>query len=147
MALNVDTANRPMSPVIAPADPNAEGTNSGMGAGSCYPGIGIATAVTNPKASDWPRVDQLTVNGQPLGWGGDSAVTGQETADIPLLKAVDYAGTDFNDTAIFDQCDLAGAGAINKGDVYNATSGAALASDLDVALAENDWQWGVVPVV
>jgi hypothetical protein len=135
-----------MSPVIAPADPNVEGTNSGMGAGSCYPGIGIATAVTNPKESDWPRVDQLTVPGQPLGWGGDGTVTGQEDADIPLLKAVDYDNTDFNDTAIFDQCDLASVGAINIGDVYNATSGAALASTLDVALAENDWQWGVVLV-
>ena len=143
--------NLPTSHVVAPADPNAEGTNSGMNAGSCFPGIGIcATGLVNPKLSDWSmldqaenaRIPQLT---QPIGWGGDSIVTGQEAADLPDLLVVDYVGADFNDTAAFAVADSAIA--ISKGDVYDSVSGAILVSDLPVATVAGDRIWGAVPVV
>lgn len=140
--------NVPTSHIVAPADPGDSSlaqTISGMNAGSCYPGIGIATAVVNPKASDWSRVQRAPQLTQPIGWGGDSVVTGQETADLPPLLVADYVGADFNDPAIFE---IATAGATAKGDVYNVTSGAALASDVAGPAVEiGDWIWGRVPTV
>ena len=155
MAFDRDTVHKPTSHIVAPADPNAEDATptttftSGMNAGSCYPGIGIATAEPNPKVTDWDRVQRTLIDAQALGWGGDSATTGQETADIPHLLSVDYEGADFNDTAIFETVDAASAIGTPtvKGDVINATSGAVLASDLPAALVENDWVWAKVPVV
>jgi hypothetical protein len=98
MALNL-----PMSPIVVPADPNVEGVGSGMEGGTCGAAIGITTGIANVKATDWSREARLLIKAQPVGWGGDSIVTGQLTADIPNLKTVNYAAADFNNDVSFVQ--------------------------------------------
>jgi len=139
MAFNYDAPNKPASPIVAPADPNVEGVGSGMNAASNMCGIGIASAVADPKASDWPRIAIDPAPGQYLGWGGDSVATGQEDADIPPLKVVDYEGADFNDTFAFV---AATAGGTTKGDTI--ATGYVLASDVTVGIG--DWIWAKTAV-
>lgn len=106
--------NLPTSYIEVPADPNVEGAGSGANGGSCAPGIGICTAVVNPKLMDWSVLDQHANARSPqatqhIGWGGDSVVTGQETADLPPVLAVDYAGATFDSTMSFVVADTAAA--------------------------------------
>ncbi len=107
-------------------------------------GIGIAaSAVVNPKIDDWSRDVRNPIGGQYIGWGGDSVEPGQEDADIPPIRVVDYEDVDFNDTAIFVQ---ATAAASSKGQEFDLGTGAVLMSDLAVQVEVGDWLWGAVPV-
>ena len=129
--------NLPTSHVVAPADPNVEGTNSGVNAASNYNGIGIAQAVPNPKADDWPRVADLDVQSGPIGWGGDNTTSGQTT---PLSQLeVNYADGDFNDSVVFD---VANQAAQNANDIYNTSNNSRLSVTLDQAIGSGDWIWG-----
>lgn len=133
-------ANLPTSQIIAPADPNVEGVGSGMNAGSCYPGIGVATNVIDPKVQDWAQI-KVQLDNQPIGWGGDSVELGQQDADIPAAKLVDYVASDFNDTPVeFEVADQQAA----PGGVYNIAAGTVNHSDQTIEIGE--WLWGAVPV-
>jgi hypothetical protein len=131
--------NQGLSGIVAPANPNVEGAGSGMNAGSCYPGIGVATTELNPGA--YPQVEIAAMTNQPIGWGGDSVVTGQETANIPESKAVDYDNGDFNNTPVglYEATAIAAPGA-----VYDTVSGAINGSNQTTAIG--DFLWGAVPV-
>jgi hypothetical protein len=136
----VANPNLPTSGVVAVADPNVEGVVSGMIAGSCSPGIGVSTGIINPKGEDWDRVTKV-LQDQPLGWGGDSAVTGQETADIPDSHTVNYGAADFNNTPVTFV--IANTQAAPNA-VYDSISGAINRTDQTVEIG--DWLWGPVPV-
>ncbi len=138
-------ANLPTSYTLAPANPNLEASsNSGLIAGgNCAPGIGIATDNPDPKAQDWPRITIDPAPGAHIGWGQNSVESGQEDADIPDLKVVDYVGTDFNDTAIFVLSDSAGA-PYSTGEIYDVATGAVNVGVKDIPATT--WAWGAIPV-
>jgi len=77
--------NLPTSHVVAPADPNVEGTNSGMNAGSCFPGIGVSTGNYDGKTEDWSDLQRAPLQTQAIG------------ATATDVLAVDYEAVDFND--------------------------------------------------
>ncbi len=142
MAFNRSNNSMPSSPIVAPADPSVEGATSGMNAAQCNPGIGIASAEIDPKDSDWSPNARDPVAGQNIGWGGDSAESGQETSDIPFLKVVDYDAADFNDTFAFVQ---ATAAVSTKG--ATVATGYILASNLERNTAVGEWIWAKTAVV
>lgn len=136
-------ANLPTSHIEAPANPNVEGVDGGANAASTFCGVGIAASATvNPKAQDWSR-EEKAPKAQPLGWGGDSIVTGQLTADLVDLLYADYLDGDFNNLTMFDVADTAVSG---KGAIYNTTNNTALASDLLTPIQAGEWVWGQIVV-
>lgn len=133
--------NLPFSPIVVPADPNVEGVGSGMEGGSNQVMIGLATNVIDPKVTDFPQITVNPVQMQYLGWGGDSVVTGQETADIVDAFLVDYLTADFNDTpVVFTVADAVAA----PGVIFDTVSGAVNFSDQTTAIGE--WLAGAVAV-
>lgn len=97
-------------------------------AGSCAPGIGIATGNINFKTDDWKRVaDTAPRESQHIGVAGD---------DLNVIM-----GTDVNNELAYVDCDVGGAAADAVADAatgaVNKTGGAIVATD---------WLWGVVPV-
>lgn len=110
-------------------------------AAACAPGVGICTAVVNPKLDDWTVADQANnardpQNSQHI--GGNGTATGSET--VHPVRAADYAAVDINDTCHFLVADQAAA----PGAVYHIASGAVNRSDENVEIG--DRVWGTVPV-
>jgi hypothetical protein len=125
-------ANLPTSPVVAPADPNVEGLNSGMNAGGSDSVIGICTDQPNPKESDWPRI-VFAAKSNPLGG-----------SQMPQYLTEYEAGV-FDSTPVgFAQADTQAA----PGEVY-ATNAGGTGWDLvnkteDYTTEVGDWLWGAV---
>lgn len=130
--------NLPTSQIAVPANPNTEGAGSGANGGTSSGLIGLTTGIPNTKASDWSRQARLQVKSQPIGFGGDSTVTGQLTADIPEMKVVDYTAADFNDDISFVMATAAVApDAVIANGAINRTG---------LTLQNGDWAFGNVPV-
>ena len=129
---------------LAVADPNVEGSSrlsSGMGAGSCAPGIGISQRDTSVTANEFDLVATQPQTSSNIGWGGDNAVTGQTSSDLPQLKVVDYATPDFNNVIGLQKADnnAAAGSAINSASGYINSTGSATTTDT--------WLWGIGLVV
>ena len=82
----------------AVADASVEGASSGMNAGSCAPGMGIGTLQAGITGDEFSLVATGPQKSSNLGWGGDSVVSGQETADLPSLTEADYLTPGFTAT-------------------------------------------------
>lgn len=137
-------ANLPASHIIAPADggdSSGSQTQSGMNAASCWPGIGIASQIPDPKDTDWSRDARNPQKTGPIGWGGDSTESGQEEADRPSLMVVDYAAADFNDTWAFVQ-----ATSTVDGSAKGQTIATGVVTASAVAVTTGQWIWGKVVV-
>ena len=97
------------------------------------PGIGIATGVVNPKASDWPAVaDTAAHESQHIGEDGAGAAMSD---DINVI-----AGTDVNNEVAFVQADASTA---NDAEADSATGAT---NQTGATVAQDDWIWGVVPI-
>lgn len=113
----------------------AGGMNKG---GSNAPIIGLSTNVPNPKASDWPRVNQTAAQtSQHL--GGVPDVDGAVTTAGYAVQIV-LSDADTNEQSAFVSADQSTA----VGAVLDATTGAVNRSDATVA--SGAFIWGVIPV-
>lgn len=124
-------SNLPTSPIIVEADPNVEGTGSGMNGGSSDSAIGICTSEPNPKETDWDRtVKGATVN--PIGQG------------VGLQYLTQYEAGVFDEVPVgFAPADTQAA----PGEVY-ATNAGGFGWDLinktvNYTTEIGDWLWGV----
>lgn len=114
----------------------ADFSGGGNKAGSNACGIGISTAVVNPKASDWPRAaDTAPRESQHI--GGDGLGAGDATSyDLNTVN-----GADVNNEVAFVAVDAGGAAADAVADVatggVNRTGG---------AVVEGDYIWAEIPV-
>lgn len=118
--------------------PNADFTG-GMNPGGCNIGIGITTALSDPKLTDWTLLDQAGAarapqNSQHI--GGNALGDGdQSTMPITVIN-----GVDVNDTAVFVVADQVA----TNGQVFDTVSGAINVSDRTIQIGER--AWGAIPV-
>jgi hypothetical protein len=101
----------------------ADGMNKG---GSCAPGIGINTGDYQPKAFDWPRIEDTAAH--------ESQHIGQTEAVIQVVQ-----GADVNDQVAFVQADAETAPDAE----LDATTGAD--NKTGKTVPASDWAWGVIP--
>lgn len=100
------------------------GMNKG---GSNAPGIGINTGNYDPKAEDWPRIEDTAPH--------ESQHLGQTAEDINVVQ-----GADVNDEVAFVQAD----GDTAADAVLDVATGAV--NKTGVTVPEDSWCWGVIPV-
>ena len=109
-------------------------------AGSCAPGIGIATGVINPKLDDWSLLQQsgsarITQNSQHI--GSDGLGAGQEGSTGATDLNVRVSGTDYNDTLSY----IAAVVQAAPGAGYN-TAGADPKNRTDQTIEIGERLWG-----
>jgi len=118
---------------------NAPDFSGGMNkGGSNAPIIGLSTNIPDPKASDWPRVNQTAAQtSQHIGGVPDADGATTTTGFAVQIKLSD---ADQNEQAAFVSADAPTA----VGAVLDVTTGAVNRSDATVALGA--FIWGVIPV-
>lgn len=113
--------------------PNADfdgGMNNGA-SNAC--GVGIATGLINPKASDWPRIsDLLAVK--------DSQVIGGNLSGIFILDP-DFVGDD----NLTQFCEATGA--VAPDGVIASVAGFDMVNRSGEDMVDGDWAWGVADQV
>lgn len=113
-------------------------SGGGNKGGSNAPIIGLSTNVPDPKATDWPRVNQTAAQAsQHIGGvpdaDGDTGATG-------FAVQIKLSDADQNEQSAFVSADASTA----VGAVLDATTGAVNRSDATVA--SGAFIWGVIPV-
>lgn len=109
-------------------------------AGSCAPGIGIATNVPNPKLEDWSLEDQNEAGRDPQDSqhiGGDGLGDGDETTN-PINGFID--ATNLDDTMAFVVADAQAAPGVE----YDTVSGAINRGEQTIEIG--DRAWGAIPL-
>ncbi len=96
-------------------------------AASNAPGIGISTAIPNPKADDWDRTEDTAAH--------ESQHIGKTVDDLNCVE-----GTDFNNELAF----VSAEGITADDAQLDTTTGALNRSGATVAAST--WIWGVIPV-
>lgn len=128
MAKNLPTYMLRAASVRSGEVANADWSGGMNKAGSCAPGIGIATGVANPKAQDWTRT-------------ADTAPRESQHIGIAKEDLMAIADSDVNDELAFVAVDAGGAA---NGAVMDVATGAVNVTG--AALVEGDWAWGTIPV-
>lgn len=96
-------------------------------AASNAPGVGINTGAYDPKAQDWPRIEDTAAH--------NSQHIGQDAAALQVIS-----GVDIDDNVAFVQADSLTA----PGGVLDLATGAE--NRTGVTVPQDAWAWGVIPV-
>jgi hypothetical protein len=127
MGTNLPTYNLDAS-LVRSGEVTAADWSGGMNkGGSNAPGVGINTGNYDPKASDWPRIEDTAAH--------ESQHIGQTADDLNVVQDADV-----NDEVAFVQADASTA----ADGVLDVATGAV--NKTGATVPEDAWCWGVIPV-
>lgn len=116
------------STLVRSGEVTAADWSGGMNLGGANtPGVGINTGGYDPKAQDWPRIEDTAAH--------DSQHIGQDAAALQVID-----GADINDNVAFVQADAETA----PDAVLDAATGAV--NRTGETVPADGWAWGTIPV-